>query len=40
VTVIGAIVAGDGAGSAPGAIIVRDRDGRDVTPAAGGYRHF
>jgi thiamine-monophosphate kinase len=39
VTVIGEIVAG-GAGDVPGGVLVRDRDGRDVTPAAGGYRHF
>jgi thiamine-monophosphate kinase len=37
VTVIGAIVA---AGEAPaGSVVVRDRAGRDVTPAVTGYRH-
>jgi thiamine-monophosphate kinase len=38
VTVIGAIVA---AGDLPaGSVVVRDREGRDVTPAVSGYRHF
>jgi hypothetical protein len=32
VSVIGEIVAGQG-------VVVRDRDGRDVTPAVTGYRH-
>jgi thiamine monophosphate kinase len=40
VTVIGEIRAADGAGGVPGAVRVRDRDGRDVTPAVSGYRHF
>jgi thiamine-monophosphate kinase len=38
VTVIGAIAA---AGDVPaGEVVVRDREGRDVTPAVSGYRHF
>jgi thiamine-monophosphate kinase len=37
VTIIGAIVA---AGEVPaGDVVVRDREGRDVTPAVSGYRH-
>ncbi len=40
VTVIGEIAAADGAGGVAGAVAVRDRAGRDVTPAVGGYRHF
>ncbi|MEJ0067461.1 MAG: AIR synthase-related protein [Pseudomonadota bacterium] len=37
VTVIGEIVA---AGGVPKNVVVRDHDGRDVTPAQAGYRHF
>jgi thiamine-monophosphate kinase len=40
VTPIGEILAADGAGGVAGAVVVRDRAGRDVTPAVGGYRHF
>ena len=39
VTVIGEVAA-SGAGGVPGAVVVRDQAGRDVTPTAGGYQHF
>jgi hypothetical protein len=38
VTIIGEIVAVDQVPA--GGVVVRDRDGREVTPAQAGYRHF